>query len=105
MQFSVATVLPNLTAEDLKDLGVTLVGHRRRLLDAIAALDTGPRHPRRFAARRRAPAADGDILRSGRLKRGTSQLRRVSCPWPRQYDLQLQSARTTELDPENETGG
>jgi class 3 adenylate cyclase len=30
-------VLPSLTAEDLKDLGVTLVGHRRRLLDAIAA--------------------------------------------------------------------
>jgi SAM domain (Sterile alpha motif) len=33
-----ATVLPSLTAEDLKDVGVTLVGHRRRLLDAIAAL-------------------------------------------------------------------
>ena len=33
-----ARVLPRLTAEDLKDLGVTLVGHRRRLLDAIAAL-------------------------------------------------------------------
>src|SRR6516225_1561386 len=33
-----ARVLPSLTAEDLKDLGVTLVGHRRRLLDAIAAL-------------------------------------------------------------------
>ncbi len=32
-----ARVLPRLTAEDLKDLGVTLVGHRRRLLDAIAA--------------------------------------------------------------------
>jgi class 3 adenylate cyclase len=32
------TVLPSLTAEDLKDLGVTLVGHRRKLLDAIAAL-------------------------------------------------------------------
>jgi hypothetical protein len=31
-------VLPSLTAEDLKDLGVTLVGHRRKLLDAIAAL-------------------------------------------------------------------
>jgi len=30
-------VLPSLTAEDLKDLGVT-VGHRRRLLEAIAAL-------------------------------------------------------------------
>src|SRR5215471_18997512 len=33
-------VLPNLTAEDLKDLGVGLVGHRRRLLDAIAAIGT-----------------------------------------------------------------
>jgi predicted ATPase/class 3 adenylate cyclase len=32
------TVLPNLTADDLKDLGVGIVGHRRRLLDAIAAL-------------------------------------------------------------------
>jgi len=30
--------LPKLTAEDLKDLGVVLGGHRRRLLDAIAAL-------------------------------------------------------------------
>jgi class 3 adenylate cyclase len=33
-----ARVLPSLTAEDLKDLGVTLVGHRRRLLDAVSAL-------------------------------------------------------------------
>jgi class 3 adenylate cyclase len=33
-----AALLPNLTADDLKDLGVTLVGHRRQLLDAIAAL-------------------------------------------------------------------
>ena len=31
-------VLSRLTAEDLKDLGVGLVGHRRMLLDAIAAL-------------------------------------------------------------------
>src|SRR6516162_9637752 len=31
-------VLPNLTAEDLKDLGVGMVGHRRVLLEAIAAL-------------------------------------------------------------------
>ena len=31
-------VLPRLTAEDLKDLGVTIVGHRRVLLDAIADL-------------------------------------------------------------------
>ena len=33
-----ADLLPSLTAKDLKDLGVTLVGDRRRLLDAIAAL-------------------------------------------------------------------
>ena len=34
------TVLPNLTAEDLKELGVSALGHRRKLLDAIAALRT-----------------------------------------------------------------
>ena len=33
-----SSVLHSLTAEDLKDLGITLVGHRRRLLDAIATL-------------------------------------------------------------------
>ncbi len=67
--------LPKLSAEDLKDLGVVLGGHRRRLLDAIAAL--GAKVPaaatalRRSpsASRRRAPAADGDVLRSGRLDR------------------------------------
>ena len=32
------TVLPTLTADDLKDLGVGFVGHRRKLLNAIAAL-------------------------------------------------------------------
>jgi class 3 adenylate cyclase/predicted ATPase len=39
-----AAVLPELTADDLKDLGVSLVGHRRKLLAAIAALraDAGP---------------------------------------------------------------
>jgi class 3 adenylate cyclase/predicted ATPase len=48
-----ATVLPNLTTEDLKDLGITLVGHRRRLLDAIAALSAAVP-----AAARTAPAHD-----------------------------------------------
>jgi len=33
-----ADVLPTLTAEDLKDLGIEVVGHRRKLLNAIAAL-------------------------------------------------------------------
>ena len=30
----------NCQAEDLKDLGVVLGGHSRRLVDAVAALDT-----------------------------------------------------------------
>jgi hypothetical protein len=33
-----AEVLPKLTAEDLRELGVTAIGHRRKLLTAIAAL-------------------------------------------------------------------
>jgi class 3 adenylate cyclase/predicted ATPase len=45
-----AELLPNLTGEDLKDLGVALVGHRRRLLDAIARL--------RLASQGEAAAAD-----------------------------------------------
>ena len=70
-----ADILPSLTVEDLKDLGVTLVGDRRRLLDAIAALGAavstlrraggGPR--RTGVCRARTPAADGDVLRSCRL--------------------------------------
>ena len=47
------TVLPHLTAEELKDLGVVIVGHRRKLLDAIAALRTG------------APAPSADAATSG----------------------------------------
>jgi hypothetical protein len=47
-----ASVLPELTADDLKDLGVSLVGHRRKLLAAIAALriDIGPVPDRPVAA-------------------------------------------------------
>jgi hypothetical protein len=40
-------VLPSLTQEDLKEIGVGPVGHRRMLLEAIAALrgDTGSNAP------------------------------------------------------------
>ena len=38
-------VLRRLTADDLRELGVTLIGHRRRLLDAIAALGTAEAPP------------------------------------------------------------
>src|SRR3954468_10759433 len=33
-----AELLPTLTADDLKDLGITLIGHRRQLLNAITPL-------------------------------------------------------------------
>ena len=35
-------ILPSLTAEDLRDIGVASVGHRRKLLDAIEALQAAP---------------------------------------------------------------
>ena len=44
------TVLPSLTHENLKELGVTALGHRLKLLDAIAAL--------RSDASGKAPPAD-----------------------------------------------
>jgi hypothetical protein len=45
-------VLPKLTADDLKDLGVTIVGHWRLMLEAIAALrePTPPSAPARDQA-------------------------------------------------------
>jgi hypothetical protein len=45
------TVLPSLTAEDLKDLGVGFVGHRRKLLDAIVALRAQVSAPAPWGAR------------------------------------------------------
>src|ERR1700720_427733 len=36
------TVLPSLTHENLKELGVASLGHRVKLLDAIAALRNDP---------------------------------------------------------------
>ena len=53
------TVLPSLTHETLKELGVTAVGHRLKLLDAIAALrsGTGVQAPPLATALARPPAA------------------------------------------------
>jgi class 3 adenylate cyclase len=40
-----ADTLPWLTSNDLKELGVRAVGHRRKLLDAISRLDRSLAHP------------------------------------------------------------
>ena len=52
-----AEVLLRLTAEDLRELGVASIGHRRRLLDAIGALCAGVPAAAVTAAPRDAPAA------------------------------------------------
>jgi hypothetical protein len=51
-------VLPSLTAEDLKDLGVVIVGQRRMLLDAIETLraETSAKAPPPAAACQRCRA-------------------------------------------------
>src|SRR6476619_3479437 len=53
------TVLPSLTHETLKELGVAAVGHRLKLLDAIAALrgDASQQTPSVTAAPARRSAA------------------------------------------------
>ena len=67
-------LLWRLTTEDLRELGVASVGHRRRLLDAIAAFGTPapaadvsglPAETSATLAPKgdaRAPAPDGDVL-------------------------------------------
>jgi hypothetical protein len=78
-------VLPKLTSEDLREIGVAAIGHRRKLLDAIAAIGATAPPPPRYrntganagvgsrtragSAQRRATPADGDVLRPGRLDR------------------------------------
>ena len=78
-------VLPKLTAEDLKDLGVVLGGHRRMLLDAIAAL--GARVPAVMTATPRGSPATADAERR--------QLTVMFC------DLVGSTALSTRFDPED----
>src|SRR5262249_38569419 len=79
------TVLPSLTAEDLKDLGVGIVGHRRKLLDAIAAL--------RAEASAKAPPAY-DLPATER----TAERRQVTVMFS---DLVGSTALSARMDPED----
>jgi class 3 adenylate cyclase len=60
------TVLPSLTHENLKELGVTALGHRLKLLDAIAALrnDASVQNPLVAAAPARPSAATPTAARA-----------------------------------------
>jgi class 3 adenylate cyclase/predicted ATPase len=83
-----AAVLPELTADDLKDLGVNLVGHRRRLLAAIASLRDGDRLARAIPADRAAPTSAAE----------RRQLTVMFC------DLVGSTPLSTRLDPEDLRG-
>src|SRR6516165_2814860 len=81
-----AEVLPKLTAEDLISIGVTSVGHRRKLLDAIAGL--GMVVPTAVVA---APAADAPAQVDAERR----QLTVMFC------DLVGSTALSTRHDPED----
>lgn len=84
-----AEVLPRLTLEDLKELGVIPLGHRRRLLDAIAVLSVSGRPaapPPRGAWQPDAEASSGAERR---------QLTVLFC------DLAGSTALAARLDPED----
>jgi SAM (Sterile alpha motif) domain-containing protein len=95
-----AKVLATLTGDDLKEMGVVPIGHRRRLLEAIADL-------------RRRAAPDGDAvcvsaaLPSNPTERvdaseRTAERRPLSVMF---CDLVGSTALSSRLDPEGSTGG
>src|SRR3984885_1982341 len=91
-----ADLLPSLTAEDLKDLGITAVGHRRRLLDAIAklrvngALPDDPSTPAQTAG-----SSDDE---PDRPQQSVAERRQVSVMF---CDMTDSTQMSTRLDPED----
>ena len=83
------TVLPSLTAEDLKDLGVGFVGHRRKLLDAIAVLRAEASAPTPLSDA--PPASDKDAKDSAERRQVTVMF----------SDLVGSTALSARLDPED----
>ena len=83
-----AALLPTLTAEDLKELGVTVLGHRRKLLNAIAEL--------RDEAKDR-PSKD-DTTSQAAAKDTAAERRQVTVMFS---DLVGSTALAARLDPED----
>jgi class 3 adenylate cyclase len=78
-------VLPKLTSEDLREIGVAAIGHRRKLLEAIAALDaSAPTGAKRAAVSDVSPPAEAE----------RRQLTVMFC------DLVGSTALSARLDPE-----
>jgi class 3 adenylate cyclase len=83
------TVLPGLTAEDLKELGVSALGHRRKLLDAIAALR---------ADSNASPTATPGPAAADASPRDTAERRQVTVMFS---DLVGSTALSGRMDPED----
>ena len=83
------TVLPSLTAEDLKELGVAALGHRRKLLGPIAAL-----HPAK------PPSADATTTPAAASKspEDRAERRQVTVMFS---DLVGSTALSARMDPED----
>jgi class 3 adenylate cyclase len=79
------SVLPKLTAEDLKELGVASIGHRRKILSAIEALSAWVSSPGAVAVQPQPPKNEAE----------RRQLTVMFC------DLVGSTALSTRLDPED----
>ena len=88
-----AAVLPKLTAEDLKELGVVIVGHRRKILTAIEELSGPPVAP--------AAVAQPDLAASsapGRAIPDSAERRQLTVMF---CDLVGSTELSARLDPED----
>src|SRR3954464_14369782 len=79
-------VLPKLTSEDLKEIGVIAIGHRRKLLDAIAALGVA------------VPAASISVAAPVALAPADAERRQLTVMF---CDLVGSTALASRLDPED----
>ncbi|HTZ66401.1 MAG TPA: adenylate/guanylate cyclase domain-containing protein, partial [Roseiarcus sp.] len=82
-------ILPKLTADDLKDIGVAIVGHRRKLLEAIAAL------AKPTLAQRAGPSAPAEAPPAARPS--AAERRQLTVMF---VDLVDSTALSAALDPE-----
>jgi class 3 adenylate cyclase len=83
-----AEILPKLTAEDLLAIGVSSVGHRRRLLEAIAAVTAQPAP---------AAAASGSQTEDAKPRKSDAERRQLTVLF---CDLVGSTALSARLDPE-----
>jgi class 3 adenylate cyclase len=89
-------VLLHLTSDDLKELGVAAVGHRRTLLDAIAALRASAELPETHADTASVKASDSGIARPSPID--SAERRQVTVVFA---DLVGSTALSTRMDPED----